>query len=256
MGVLRVVGSGEQGVEDWEGVGRRPPLTARRELAADKRVGVGLGQVEQARGEAGGHPVVVAQQADRPAPDRGNRVRQESQRRRVVEPAGDVQGPEVAEGEEFVAVLGEQGFQAGDRRGVASLGQEAAGGLGLPVVRARAEVDQGVGRELRQVERRQLPPLAVDDPVDPAVGLVPGVARVEVAGAAVVPVDDMDAAVGAEEQVDRPEPVIPRVDQRPAVLAPEGRAVRAEVVPVDGVRQQVAADERASERRRIGAPPP
>ena len=71
-------------------------------------------------------------------------------------------------------------------------------------------------------------------------------------GALVVPVDDVDGGIGPGEQVDRPEPSVAGVDQRAAVPAGEGRAVALEHVPVDGVRQQVAPDERAAERRRKG----
>ena len=109
---------------------------------------------------------------------------EQPRRRRVVQPAADVQRPEVAEGDRLVAVVGQQSLQFRHDRRIPTLGQDSPGLGGEPVVGAGPQRDQLRGAALRQVERRDLATVAVDDAIDPAVGSVPGVARVEVCGAA------------------------------------------------------------------------
>ena len=142
------------------------------------------------------------------------------------------------------------GMTLGSRRS-ARIRRASAANQSLVLVRRATSSSLG---ELGEVEGGDLATLAVDDPVDAAVGLVPVVARVEVRGAPVVPIDDVDRGVGPEQQVDRAEPGVAGVDQRPAVPPREGRAEPFELVPVDGVRQQVAADEGVAELVGVGVP--
>ena len=154
----------------------------------------------------------------------------------------------------LVALGPERRLERGDDARVAPFGQDPPRLGGEPVVGARPQGDELFTGELGEVEGGDLSTLAVDDPIDAAVGLVPVVARVEVRGAPVVPIDDVDRGVGPEQQVDRAEPGVAGVDQRPAVPPREGRAEAFELVPVDGVRQQVAADEGVAELVGVGVP--
>ena len=103
--------------------------------------------------------MVVAQQPDRPAPHARHRMPQQLHRRRLIEPAADVQGPEIAECDRLVAIGVQQSLQVGHDRSVATLGQDSPGLGGEPVVGAVRKATSSAVDAFRQVERRQLPPL-------------------------------------------------------------------------------------------------
>ena len=230
---------------------QRPSAGSSRRAGCVPEVGLGLGQADELGPQLRVHPMVVTQQADRPAPDRGDGMVEQLHRDAVVEPAAGVESPEVAQGDRLVAIVVQQTISAAGRsHGSRRSARMRRASRGEPVVGAFSERDQLGARSFGQVKRGHLAALSVDDAVDPAVGAVPGVARVEMGSPLVVPVDDIDGRVRPDQEVDRPEPAVAGVDQGPAVPAGERRAVLLEHVPVDGVRQQVAADERAAERRR------
>ncbi len=73
-GSLLILGSAGELAEDRQRVDGVPPLAARGELAADHRVGFRARQRDQSLTQIAIHPMIVAQQADRPPPHAGDRV--------------------------------------------------------------------------------------------------------------------------------------------------------------------------------------
>src|SRR5205814_6664457 len=106
-------------------------------------------------------------------------------------------------------------------RRVTAVGQEAAGGAGVPVVGVRQQFDQFRARPLGEVQSANRGRVAVGDAVDAAVAAVPRRVRVGVGGAGVVPVGDVNAAVRAEGHVARGEPGVVGQEQLAAEI---GRA--------------------------------
>ena len=112
------------GRKDRHSVAGAQPLAARRELAAHLRIGLGRGQSDELGLDRRVHPVVVAQQADRPAPDRGERMPEQLEGHAVVEAAADVKSPEVAQGRSLVSVVSQERFQSTGRPRIAALGED------------------------------------------------------------------------------------------------------------------------------------
>ena len=105
--------------------------------------------------------------------------------------------------------------------------------------------DQLLVRALLQVDALHRLRAAVADLVDAAVGAVPDLRLVAVAGLLVVPVDQVHVAVRAVLQVDEPGPLVVRQQEVRAVAGDVAAALRLEHVHVDPLAVDVAHEELA-----------
>ena len=163
---------------------------------------------------------------------------------RGVEPAGPDEGPDgVHPGLSRDRVVEGHLLQARPARSVVPLAEEALGLVAIVDVGALEESDQlGVGA-FRQVEPEDAGRLAVADPVEPPLEAVdPGGVPVGVliAVVAVVPVEDVERAVGPGLLDDGHEPGVVGPEEVALGLAEVGRAVFFEPVDVDPVAVDVA----------------
>ncbi len=127
IGILKILVMPDQSVQDRQCVVGLPSLATRRELASDHRVGLRGRQGLELRSEIPVHPMIVAQQPEGPAPHARDWMLQELHRRRVVEPAADMQRPEIAESHGLVAVRGQHPLQQGHDGRIPALGEDVAG---------------------------------------------------------------------------------------------------------------------------------
>src|ERR1051325_5796450 len=175
----------------------------------------------------------------------------------VIETAASVERPQALEGR--VPVLSLENILLKEREDfrIAPFGQQLAGLARKPVVPVRKESDELLARQPGQVEgppgRRggrgtgsgfSVPGLNL---VNPAVAAVPGVERVDVGGAFVVPIGHVNRAVGTRCQVDRTEPDVVGGQQFAAEMRLETGPVALEHMPIEGVGQQIAGDVNAGE---------
>ncbi len=148
----------------------------------------------------------------------------------------------------LLADLLAQGRQDG---GVAPLGEDAAGLAALPGVGVVQQLDDLGAGQLVEVEvAREGAALLALDAVDAAVGLVPVIDGIDVVGPLVVPVHDVEGAVGAGQAVDGAEPGVVGHQEVAGGAGGETAALRREFVPVEAIRQQVAGDVGVAEARR------
>src|SRR5262249_54382604 len=125
---------------------------------------------------------------------------------------------------------------------IAPLAQNTSGFGNLPAVRVSQQLDQILTWEFGEVQQRLgLAPLR-GDLVNAAVGAVPVIDGVDVVGPLVVPVHDVECAVGADEAVDGAEPGVVGFQQHAAVPGFEGGFERLHDVPVHFAGEQVAGD--------------
>ena len=196
-------------------------LARRRELASHLWIRLFLGQTDEPGEDGRIRAMVVSEQTDRPASDCGNGVVEQFERDSVVESAAGMKRPEVARGDRLVSILPQEVLELRHDRSIAALRKQPPCLLGKPVVRAISEGNQLGARSTGEIKRRNPASLAIDDAVDPPVSAIPGVARIEMGGALVVPVDDVNRRVRSDQEVDWPEPSVTCVDQGAAVASPE-----------------------------------
>src|SRR5262249_51633508 len=90
--------------------------------------------------------------------------------------------------------------------------------------------------------------------VDPPVGAVPVIDGIDVVGPPVVPVGDVDRAVGAGQAVDRAEPGVVGHEELARLPAGEARPLPLQRVPQERVGEEVARDVGTLPLLGVGAP--
>ncbi len=132
-----------------------------------------------------------------------------------------------------------------DRRGAPPL-EDAAGVVPGPVLGGLQRVEQGGRRGVGEPGPLDEGPSPGGDAPDPAAGVVaPRVAEVDLAvlDDRVVPVGDVDRAVGPHLDVDRPEGDVRRPDQLGLLARGEAGAVLGEDEPADAVAAEVVRED-------------
>jgi hypothetical protein len=209
------------------------------ELAAHLDIRFGAGECGQ-RGDGGRfHGVCIAEQADGPAAQVGIGVAQGGAPGGLVEFVAQVQDPEGFEGGRRIGV--DEAAQVG-RVYVGPAGDEEAGLFAEFTVRVGEESEEFGGRHAAQIARGGARLIARGEAEDAAVGLVPGVAGVEVAQAQVGPVGDVDGAVGALLDVDRAEGFVVGRDERGGVGGTKGRGGGVQPAGLDAIGERHARD--------------
>ena len=187
--------------------------------------------------------MMVAEQPDGPVADHFVRVLERLQGEGVIETAAGVHCPKGFEGE-VRFVFSNQLFQFRHERLVPPIPQHAQRGLAMPLVRMRKELGEFVTGELGEVEFVPAHLRAVcREPVDAPRLLVPGVARVEVAEAAVAPVGEVNRAVGTGLHVHGAEPAVAGEHARLDVGGLEARRVARDLAGHHAARERHADDD-------------
>ena len=186
--------------------------------------------------------MVITEEANGPVPDERVRVGEGMFGEARVESAAVVDGPETFERKLAVAFHHKTG-EAWHDGFVPPVGEQALGGLPVPFVGMLEHVDKFAARELAEVGGfAGLGALGVHA-IDTATVFMPGVTRVEMAQATVVPVGEIHRAIGAGFGVNDAEPSVVGGDHRRRVDGSEGGGVRINFTRLHAIDQRHAGDD-------------
>ena len=101
------------------------------------------------------------------------------------------------------------------------LGQDLPGFTPFPDIGIGQQLHQGLVTQSSEVFPGNRWGAWLVQAIDAAIGLVPGVERVKVGGAFVIPIHHIDTGIRPNQQVDRTEPRVTRVECYPGVRCGE-----------------------------------
>src|SRR5579875_30032 len=172
--------------------------------------------------------------------------------KRFIEAAADVQGPQRFQRQSAIAV--KHNFAQHRQYGsITPLAKDAPCLAPLPIVGMIEQRNQLLARQPGQIQANvRLRPLGHNF-VNPAVRAVPIIDRIDMIGALVVPVGNIDGTVRSGQAIDGTKPASVGDEKIAAETAGETRSLAFDNMPVQRVRKEVSGDVDVAKRIGIGA---
>jgi hypothetical protein len=148
-------------------------------------------------------------------------VREKLPGQRTIKAAAGMHCPERVQRARVPGIV-DQARELRDERRIAPISQKAQGGLSMPFVGLAQEIDKMVTRARGQIEFAHSWTIALrPNPVNAAVGTIPGIAGIHVTQACVGPIGEVNRPVRTCLDIHRPEPFV----GRPKKFSPIPRGV-------------------------------